>query len=1505
MAKKCFLYTNDQIDEATGEPFPDAVGVDIDDKAAVQRFLLENAHKIDPEMLGEKPKLTKEQLQDSVKSGVQDVQKTIEKALNSALDVDVKSEAKAHLIYDTLSNDKQLAIMDEVAAELGSVDNILFAANNYNLFPWQRVLLYNAALKQLAAEAKGLSGKERTKNIDKQTETLLALKDAGSEYARGLQAFQIIYKSPASPLAIQMAVEQTLKQGNEAIKQKRKKAAKEVLDEMNKDYKAGDVVGDVENALTGEPDIEKEQEKIDAAKKVIKGERKGSKNNPIKIFERAKKESGTLGAAMDTLDKAAKMSLLPDNLQSALNEVVRHAIKQGATSIVDIAEAVNKRWNGKLNEGIETAYNNARVELQAENIEFDTEEETARVVNEIRQAAKDIVEANAKIVQAKLDEKANKNAQKEADKAFRAYEKEVKDKEISAKKQAETLIKKYEAERSTERKKQIREAIAAKEKEIKEHQDELKRIEKERDKIEADAIKKYAKENQSENANVIIAEKFLNDINNLRSPNTKKEQSLVKQVAAAYQAKVRELLSIKTNGKQKTAEQILKDKASFASEAMWEDIRKSVIAAIENDKTLSKEDKKYLKDDFLAYYIDSGIKTLLTKNDTKKVISAALKDFDWNIRTEESVDKAKQRVRDYVSQTTTDKAVLDQIDKAFDEAVKNKRVNAIKGAIKAKQGSRAKAKVIKAVDKLATMVAHGGLDIDGVFDVLSDEFGLVSLTAEQKAELEVLSNNLYNAPQGYLKDNARHKIAAFVNEIVLNNWSKLFQTLEAGAVINLFTPETLAVNFIGSGFEWLDTLDIDTFRNNQAIKGLSKDELAKAVAAFKTIWEGGSAYIESYTESIDKATETGGGSKEHSLNTLESKSGGKLLGIVPEIWATVDGKIYDVNPLNQLQMGVRRIGRAMNAGDAFFMVGINNKMAFNIRQNQLILQGVDKVTAANQARTEVYGGDMNAARLEAARDVARAGELPTKANIDRRAAEILRKSLPNDVDILAEQITMEQTFKAESPHGMVGFVTKWALQAAPIIIRSTAFGVQGHKGLLFGLQNSKNKNAAAISRSIVNTSSKYVMPFTSGISFIAERVAEMIPPYAAIKVGLNYAKIKSTKDITIGDTPIWTSPKTQAEVAAFQVRNQLLVRKALKGTAFMMVYLAAKALSDDDEDGIYGDGNLQAIQKGTPNLKRKRVVVIGGVAMPFKMFPDMEPLLNAYGAIEDMRRAGIELTPSEQASIVTSAYFDTGYMEGLNRLKLIAEGNGGYMEKTVLNGLVNSIMPMAGTSRWLQRNFTDPYRKDVANMGLIDQLKYYSGATVDEKYNVRDIHGNLIKIQYEYPNLTRMNADYKSVYDNNATASYKHQMDWGFVMKEPRQTELFFDEDKSEMFSLDQTVEFKNIMKETFGKISDNSQKANKQEWKDAPKEAGLKYSNDIEAYAKSVAKFLMLKEYKKDIPKDLKETIYKASGDDAKIKPLFFYLPQETKNKITKALYVPETTKKSYSIGNTDINFK
>ena len=136
MAKKCFLYTDDQIDKKTGEPKEGEIGIDTSDRVAVQRFLLENADKLTPEDLGvkpkEKPKLTQDEtIVKKVRSLYSRFAKdeTKPKALREAI-------AKADKYYEESSNKftSQMAdAMIEVAKEAGEVDALWEEASRFDM----------------------------------------------------------------------------------------------------------------------------------------------------------------------------------------------------------------------------------------------------------------------------------------------------------------------------------------------------------------------------------------------------------------------------------------------------------------------------------------------------------------------------------------------------------------------------------------------------------------------------------------------------------------------------------------------------------------------------------------------------------------------------------------------------------------------------------------------------------------------------------------------------------------------------------------------------------------------------------------------------------------------------------------------------------------------------------------------------------------------------------------------------------------------------------------------------------------------------------------------------------------------------------------------------------------------------------------------------------------------------------------------------------------------------
>lgn len=1302
-----------------------------------------------------------EEMQTEAKSGGQDIQKTIDKVLNSALDIDVKKGVAPELAYDTLSNDKQKKVVDEFAKTLGSTENIVRAARDGRLMPWQRVLLYNVALQQYAD----------TNKIQPQVDALLELKDLVQSYARGLQAMQIVYNTPASPIAIQAFVEQDIERTNKSVKELRRGEAEKVLAEMNKPITTDGEA--IEKYLNDEVDEKAEKDKIKVNKAKIKPERSGSKSNPIQILNSFKKEKGTLGSAYDLLDKLSKASLLPEGTQIALNEIVKGMVDRGVTNAEKIATAINEQFKGKFNEGVEEAYNNARGFSE----ELDSPKEVSEAIERVRNTAKDIVDSTAK--------------------------------------------------------------IASKQK------GDIKNI---------------------------IDDKINTDIESLSGAI---QQKVVKEIGAS----LRKNPITKAN----------------AWSRMYDKMFAETSKAIDSDNTLTAQEKSDLKE-FADYYLKGIFENIVTNNAAKKIINQALGKVNWNevIGENKTVAEAKEKLNTYLNENLPDNAnkeyIKEQLGRVLENEISTKRANAIQAVINRNANTKKKAKIIVDTDRLAKLVEQGALDIEDVYTVLGKQFGLTQLTPSQKTELTRLSENLHNAPKGELKIEARHEIAAFTNSIVLNKLSKFLQVVEANEVINLFSPETLGINAVGSFAEWLDTLDLESFTD-----ATQKKEFKKAAAVFLSIMKGGQSYIEGYTEAIDKGSERGELSKEHSLNVLETPYGGRFLGLTPEVYAKILNKQIDVNLLNQAQKGVRNYARFMNAADAFFMSPIHSKAAYQIRQRQLVLQGMNQVDAAQQASQEVYFGDFEAAQKQAASELGKLGKKLEWSAVNRRAGEILMQKLPDEIQLLSEDITKEATFKG-APRGLVGNIASLGLSAVPMLIRAISpFTYVGN--------NTKDINTKAQMKALNNIITKWVVPFNSGVSNIAERSAELFAPYSLAKIAYNASRLGKS-EIKFRDIVVQKTTSTEAEIAAMQYRNRLLLRRAERGTILigLILYAIAKSREDDKRAGIYGNGAedlTSAIEATNPTLKR--VIRMGGRDYSFKYFPDLEPLLNAFGAMEDMRRAGKELTTPEQGAILTSAYFDTNYMQGITNLIKLAKGDTRYYQKTIANGMVNMFEPMAATSRWVQRNFVDTKMKDLR--GLDEQLAYYSGVfggwyVDNEEQNMVDMHGNEISIQSQFPNATMSNGDAEKQF-NKISASYKIQLRNGVTLTQPDKGDLVIPtEEGARPYTEYEYREYVHGLWKDFGAMSDNVYAANPSEYENAPKEVLQKNALDYKTTVALANKIIMNAKLGY-VPQDMIVEYNK----DTNIQ----YLSQATKDKIATITGTPvaEPVKLEYNLGGTNYKYK
>ncbi len=139
----CKLFPLNQLDEF-GDPLPNAEGISLDNKEAVQRFLLENAHKIEPEMLGVK----KEKKEDTVVQRVRSLYRRFAKDESKPQDLRDAIE-QADKYYRESSNkftSRMADAMIEVAKEADEVDALWEEASAIDF----------AALDDDAAAVKGM-----------------------------------------------------------------------------------------------------------------------------------------------------------------------------------------------------------------------------------------------------------------------------------------------------------------------------------------------------------------------------------------------------------------------------------------------------------------------------------------------------------------------------------------------------------------------------------------------------------------------------------------------------------------------------------------------------------------------------------------------------------------------------------------------------------------------------------------------------------------------------------------------------------------------------------------------------------------------------------------------------------------------------------------------------------------------------------------------------------------------------------------------------------------------------------------------------------------------------------------------------------------------------------------------------------------------------------------------------------------------------------------------------
>lgn len=1261
----CKLYPLDQF-EADGQTLkPDAVGIDISDREAVLTFLLERADKIPLELFEEKPKAEPKKEGGEYKS-------VVTKAISQA---NVSDKTKALLMdkgitYPPLSNKEAQAVADALVAEFGGADKAFEAIQKDTsgaIPPVIKVIIAGGAQQKYGAmAAAAFSEAERNSLAEKEAEIINWVDVYAREMGQGIQAIYYMYKQ--SEWGLENFYKKRLENANAQASDQADKVVPDITNKINKTVgavstnmgeAANDVFGDNQKEID---DLKRENEEL---KKQLAEKPKGTKKNPIQLFkERAKNAKGEVKNAYDILTKPKQQALLPSQM-GALITVMEDMVRNGATKASDIFSALEQAIDPMYAEGFEQAYLSAKENLT--DFTLDTEEDIRLAAeNTANNIAKKITENNAKIAAAE----------------YKKYEKEQTKKEREAKKEAETLIKKYEAEQNKEKKQQLKEAI------------------EERRKNDI----KFGIETAKIAPQIHLAERILKDADSLNFPKTKKQQDVLARLLTELQKKAKDFYKSDTTKAAKSNRDLLNFAAQNLSDSkrIWDNAKGAVNALIDADENYSEAQKEQLKD-FLNNYQNSVFDTLISENKATNIIKEALKEkgfadengnVDWRkiIGRANNSEAAKLAVSDWIKENTDlpesqIKPVVDQITRRYDNIVRDKIEKEVEKLLKKKKLGKG---ISPQIDRLVMLAEQNMLTDSNVKSVLAEQFGIINLTPDQQAEFDSLIKAYANAPAGFLKAQSGENLEGFLDRTVYgpriqNTWDYLKgeATLAAMNMPSVYTMRMYGVMTHVKNFSSAIDVFAEIIFNaiqTRSLNGIkvAMNEMEYGARAFQSVLLSGDVGTSAST-----SNELASVGRKYPVRTMEQRSP-KALGVIPDFFAKIGDKTYNLNIINQALKKEKYNPRLAEAVDSFnwSLMSASAQYAYLVNKVKKENPSLTNKQANALAYERMYGADREAAKEQAKQEFKDMGVRPTKARFERRVLEILVQDRDAMSRQIGEKIADEVTLKNRVGTGIFGVAGQWVSAMKSFV--NQWLETQFKNDPYYKDNPSRIKK---IKQSVAQLFSNTIFPFVTGVANILERAAEFDALYGTTK-GIYY---------------LGKSYKQNEEVGKYVMRQQSYkyIAKGLTGAAMYGLILALLAASEDDDDLTYFTGaKVKAGEK--PNTLR-----IFGMNIPLEAFGSFGIAMSQYA---DARNSLLEnkVKSGEKLEGIDAIYpFDptakgntmlnVSFLQNLKNAADLIKGDEYATTKYAGSTASNLIFPFAGASRQT-RNFLQPKAMERATL---------------------------------------------------------------------------------------------------------------------------------------------------------------------------------------------------------------
>jgi hypothetical protein len=1122
MAKKCFLYTDDQIDKATGEPKEGAIGIDTSNKVAVQRFLLENADKLTPEDFGVKKK-------EKVlpKSKGEEYKSYITKAMSQA---NVSEDTKKRLIakgltYVPLTDKEAQAVADSLIAEFGGAEKAFDAIVNdeglsKEIPPKIKVIIAGGVQQMYANLTKqATTTAEREMYADKEGEVAEWIDNYVRPLGQAIQAIYYLYKQ--SEWGVKNMYKRAFDRVNKAVNQKADEVVPDIKDKVNNvvnnaaanmNEAANDVFGDNQKEID---DLKKENEEL---KKQLAEAPKGGKKNPVQLFkERAKKATGDIKDAYDLLTKPQTKSLLPDQM-GALITVMEDMVRNGATKAADIFSALEQAVDPMYVEGFEQAYLTAKENLT--DFTLDTEEEIRLAAeNTANNIAAKIVANNAKIAaaQQKKAAAAAQRAMTAQQNKAQAAQNRVTNAPIDL---AERIYKDAESLNFPKTKKQ---------------QDVLAKMLTELQRKAKDFYK----------GNTAQAAKSNKDLLNFAALNLADSTAIWNNAKQA----VIDLIDADQNYSAAQKQQ-LKDFLNNYQQSIFDTL-------LSNNKAADIV-KEALKE---QGFVDQNGNV-----DWKRIVGRA-----------NTSAQAKQAIEDWVKQNTNLPAsqvqpIIDQLARRYDNIVRDKIEAEIKKLLKQKSLGKS---ISPKIDKLARLAEQGLLNSAAIKDVLAEQFGIITMTPEQEAEFDRITKAYANAPSGFLKSQAGEDLEAFLDRVIYgpriqNTWDyiKGEATLALTNLPSVFTMRKYGLmthlknmsSFIDLVAEVL--LNAIQTRSLNGIK-VAFNEAEYAQKAFMSVLVNGDVGTSASTN--NELANTG---KKYAVRTMEQRSP-KFLGFVPDFFVQIGKLKANANIINAILKAEKYNPRLAEAVDSFnySLMSASAQYAYLVHTTKQNNKSLSNKQANEIAYEKMYGGEKDAAIAQAKEEFTAMGVKPNKRRFDRRVLEIMVQQRDLSSRIVAEQMADEVLYKNKQYTGVFNGIAYLVANSKSFINQEIEKRRKEDIKRDGGDTSSRGRKSI---QGVVSTWANSILPFVVGIGNIVERAAEFDTLYGGAKSVMYYgASFKKNL--------------TAEEKFIMRQRSYKYAAKVMTGLAFTMLIDALMAASDDDDENETYLTGSKTINKQKPN----------------------------------------------------------------------------------------------------------------------------------------------------------------------------------------------------------------------------------------------------------------------------------------------------------------------------------